>query len=150
REWAAYPEQPPAHTLALDPTGARLAHLAEKPEPRSWPEFYRLVIRDAETGTEIGYGRFGYSVADPDRTRLVSRPDGGQLVGVHKMTLLVWPIPLLGDPRLVRNDSAKHFTAVAFHPSGRYLFTTSNDTTVVVWDTVSWNRVTRFTWQVGR
>jgi WD40 repeat protein len=150
REWAVSPADPPVHyTLTLDPTGDRLAHLALKPEPRTWPETYRLVVRDTETGTEVGYGHYPYSV-EPDRTRLLFRPDGKQLIGVHKLCLLVWPIPGGGKPELVRNDSRKHFTAAAFHPSGRYLFTTSNDTTVTVWDAASWGRVTRFTWQVGR
>ncbi|HJZ56783.1 MAG TPA: WD40 repeat domain-containing protein, partial [Gemmataceae bacterium] len=80
---------------------------------------------------------------------LVFAPDGSQLVAIHEMTLVVWPVPELGEPRLVRNDTRKHFTAACYHLSGRYLIATSNDTTVHVFDTRSWGRVTRFTWKLG-
>jgi WD40 repeat protein len=50
----------------------------------------------------------------------------------------------------VKNDTRQHFTAAAFHPSGRYLFTTSNDATVTVWDADGWVRVKRFAWDIGR
>src|SRR5262249_15143840 len=145
REWAEDTTDARTATLALDPSGERLAHLADRPIPRAWPEFYRLVVRDAANGAEVGYGRYPYST----ECRLLFRPDGRLVVGFHKMTLLVWPIPGGGAPKLVRNDTQKHLTAAAFHPSGRYLFTTSNDATAVVWNTLTWERVARFTWQVG-
>ena len=34
--------------------------------------------------------------------------------------------------------------------SGRHLFVTSNDTTVHVFDTLTWARARRLTWNVGR
>lgn len=43
-----------------------------------------------------------------------------------------------------------HFTGMAFHPSGRYLAATSNDATVKLYDTASWQLATSFTWDVGR
>ena len=61
------------------------------------------------------------------------------------MTLLVWPVPNLGEPRLIRNDSRKDFTAIAFHPSGRHLYVASNDATVHVFETATWERIGRFT-----
>ena len=57
---------------------------------------------------------------------------------------------------MTRNDLApfferrQHFTAATFHPSGRYLFATSNDTTAHIFDAVTWQRVARFTWKLGR
>ena len=45
---------------------------------------------------------------------------------------------------------SKQFTAMAYHPAGRHLYATSNDTTVHVFDTATWERVTRFTWHLGR
>ena len=65
------------------------------------------------------------------------------------MTLLVWPLPAGGDPRRVRNDNRKHFTALAYHPSGRLLFATSNDATVHAFDAHTLDRVNRFTWHLG-
>jgi WD40 repeat protein len=50
----------------------------------------------------------------------------------------------------VRNDSRKHFTGLAFHPSGRYLAATSNDKTVKFYDTATWRVVAAFDWDIGR
>lgn len=48
------------------------------------------------------------------------------------------------------NDNRKHFTAIAFHPSGRYLAATSNDATVKLYDTDTWQLAKTFEWNVGR
>jgi WD40 repeat protein len=66
------------------------------------------------------------------------------------MTLLVWSLPTGGDPRLVRNDNRKHFTALAYHPNGRVLFVTSNDATVHAFDTHTLDRVNRYTWHLDK
>ena len=50
----------------------------------------------------------------------------------------------------VTNDSKKHFTGIAFHPSGRYLAATSNDKTVKLYDTATWQVAKTFTWDVGK
>lgn len=57
---------------------------------------------------------------------------------------------LKADPRVIRNDNRKHFTGAAFHPSGRYLAATSNDATVKLYDTASWEVARTFTWDIGR
>lgn len=153
RAWTATPHDAQYQTFALDPSGKWLVNLAERRVPRTWPEYYRLAIRDACTGGEMSFGRYPYSnssFTNASYCRLQFSPDGGTVVGFHTMTLLVWPVPKGGAPRLVRNDSRKHFTAAAFHPSGRYLLTTSNDETVVVWDAATWQPATRFQWQIGR
>ncbi|MBP3958936.1 hypothetical protein J8F10_27140 [Gemmata sp. G18] len=51
---------------------------------------------------------------------------------------------------VVRNDGRKHFTGVAFHPSGRFLAATSNDETVKLYDTTTWEVARTFTWNIGR
>jgi WD40 repeat protein len=145
REWEADPTHTFPESLALDPTGVRLAHLAERSDP-TWPKYYLLTVRDAATGAVIAHGDYPYSARD---CRLVFRPDGRQLVGLHNMTLLVWEVPNWGKPRSIQNDTRKHLTAAAFDPSGRHLYTTSNDAAVVVWDTTTWDRVRRYTWEVG-
>lgn len=106
----------------------------------------RVEVRDSATAALLGTGGYPYNYAEP----LLFSPDGGQLVGLNDMTLLVWPVPGLGAPRLVRNDTRKQFTALAYHPSGRNLYATSNDETVHVFDTATWERAGRFTWQLGR
>jgi WD40 repeat protein len=50
----------------------------------------------------------------------------------------------------MKNDGRKHFTAIAFHPSGRYLGATSNDATVKLYETSTWEAARTFTWNIGR
>ena len=106
----------------------------------------RVEVRDGATGSVLGTGNYPYNENGP----LLLSPNASQLVGFNDMTLLVWPVPELGEPRLIRNDTRKHFTSIAYHPSARHLFATSNDETVHVFDTITWERATRFTWQIGK
>jgi WD40 repeat protein len=50
----------------------------------------------------------------------------------------------------LRNDNKRHFTGIAFHPSGKYLAATSNDETVKLYDTATWEVARTFTWDVGK
>jgi WD40 repeat protein len=141
RRWSA--EVGELSDPAVAPAGDRVAVLAG-PTPNRWAG-YRLQVRDAATGEPVGDGAYDYSLL----ARPHFRPDGRQLVAAHDRYVLVWDARVLGKPALVRNDSRKHFTAAAYHPSGRYLFTTSSDATVSVWDTDSWVRVKRLAWDIG-
>lgn len=129
---------------ALSADGRRAAHVAFETGNYALPP--RLRVYDAVTGELVASRPFPYTeLPEPHY-----RPDGRQVVAVHEMTLVVWDPIIPGKPALVRNDSRRHFTAAAYHPSGRYLFTTGNDATVTVWDTDSWARVRRFDWDIGR
>jgi WD40 repeat protein len=57
---------------------------------------------------------------------------------------------LSAEPVLIKNDSRKEFTGLAFHPSGRFLAATSNDNTVKLYDTTTWEMAHAFDWQIGR
>ncbi|MBN9523130.1 hypothetical protein J0H58_32220 [bacterium] len=129
---------------ALSTDGLRVAHVAFAERGHSGPP--RLFVYDARTGELVASRPFPYMALPEPRYRA----DGRQVVAVHEMMLVVWDPLMPGKPALVRNDSRRHFTAAAYHPSGRYLFTTSNDATVTVWDTDSWARVKRFDWDIGR
>jgi WD40 repeat protein len=50
----------------------------------------------------------------------------------------------------IQNDSPRRFTSIAFHPSGRYLAATSNDATVKLYDTETWQVAQTFSWNIGR
>jgi WD40 repeat protein len=137
--------------LTLTPDGRWFALFSYSTSPLQFWQLWsqRLELRDAETAQLLGEGEYPYTYACP----LLFSPDGGQLVGFNHRTLLVWSVTdthSLGQPRLVLNDNRKHYTACAYHPSGRYLYVTSNDATVQVFDTTTWDRVQRFTWQLGR
>jgi WD40 repeat protein len=55
-----------------------------------------------------------------------------------------------GPVRVLHNDSRQHFTGLAFHPSGRYLAATSNDATVKLYDTSTWQVAQAYNWDIGR
>ncbi len=147
RRWQLSTRALSVGSLKLDPTGDRFAMLTRPTEgARWWEQRMRLEVRDAATAALLSEGPYPYSYAAP----LYFHPGGLQVAGTNGMTLLVWPLPDGGDPRLVRNpDSRKHFTALAYHPSGDRLFVTSNDETVHVFDAQSLARTTRYTWQIG-
>jgi len=48
------------------------------------------------------------------------------------------------------NDNRQGFTGIAFHPSGRYLAATSNDKTVKLFDSGSWQLAKTYTWGIGK
>lgn len=77
-------------------------------------------------------------------------PDGAVVAGRAGANLLVWPASLNGEPVLARNDNRKHFTGFAFHPSGKYLAATSNDTTVKVFEAETLAVARTYTWGVGK
>ncbi|MBA4067013.1 MAG: hypothetical protein C0501_25545 [Isosphaera sp.] len=137
--------------LTLSPDGRLLAMLARSALGDGWMSRPRRVeVRDAATADVRAVGEYPYNYAGP----LLFSPDGRHLVGSNDMTLLVWAVPdgpgPLPAPRRVRNDTRKHFTGMAWHPSGRFLYVTSNDTTAHVFDAATWSRAGRFTWQMGR
>lgn len=149
--WARECEIPTDHLAVEDVTVApdcrRLAMLSRKTVGKRWWDHpFRVELRSAVSGVVEAAGGYPYKYRC---NRMLFSPDGAQLVGVHEMTLLVWPVPHLGDPLLVRNDSRKDFTAAAYHPSGKYLFAASNDATVHVFDTAAWGRQARFSWNIG-
>jgi WD40 repeat protein len=147
QEWSVSMADVGFHSTTVCPTGRRVATLARNATGRAkWEGPFRLELRSAVCGVVEAAVPYPHRYA----CRLAFAPDGSQLVGVHDMTLLVWSVPELNKPREVRNDSRQHFTAAAYHPSGRYLFAASNDTTVHVFDTESWDRIARFTWKLGR
>jgi WD40 repeat protein len=144
-EWSVELPESRFSAISLAPDGTCVGHFLLT-SPVRGPRSYDVVIREGADGTVIGTGSYPYSFY----TELQFRPDACQLVACHEATLLVWSIPELGTPLRIRNDNRRHFTAAVYHPSGRYLFTSSNDGTVVVWDTATWKRVTRFSWDIGR
>ena len=56
----------------------------------------------------------------------------------------------VGRVTVIEDSAGKHFTGLAFHPSGRFLAATSNDATVKLYDTSNWSLATAYTWDVGR
>jgi len=147
QEWTRSIADIAVESLTLSADGRLLALTVRSTLDRRWMDNPREVeVWDASTQGFLGKGDYPYGYAPV----LLFSPDGGQLVGINDMTLLAWPVPQLGPPQLVRNDSRKDFTAIAFHPAGSRLYATSNDAMVHIFDTTTWEQLRRFTWQVGK
>ena len=144
QEWVGPRGPMETPSLRVCPTGARCAYVARTQNPPA----YVVKTRAAATGREEFVG--GFPSPRPPSSGLLFRPDGRQLLTTHGPYLAVWPVPELGTPRVVRNTSARHFTAAAYHPDGRHLFTAGNDAAVTVWDTETWEPLRRYAWGVGK
>lgn len=147
QEWSVSKADLGFHSTTVCPTGRRVATLARSATGRvRWETPFRLQLRSGVSGRVEATCPYSHNYP----CGLAFSPNGELLVGVHDMSLMIWAVPDLGEPRLVRNNSRQHFTAAAFHPTGRYLFASSNDNSVHVFDAYSWDRVARFTWKLGR
>lgn len=77
--------------------------------------------------------------------------EGGKLAVRGGTWISAWDWGALDRPPVqVKSDSRRQFTAIAFHPSGRFLAATSNDTTVKLYDTDTWQLARTFAWDIGR
>jgi len=82
---------------------------------------------------------------------LIASWDGQHIAGLLSSRVIVMSIEDISKPAaILKNDSRKHFTGIAFHPSGRYLAATSNDATVKLFDTTTWQVAKTYTWAIGR
>lgn len=146
RDWDVSTERLAFESQTIGPDARSLVMLSRKTVGEGWwLRPFRLELRSTVSSVVENVGQYPYLYGCP----LTFSPDGTQLVGAHQMTIMVWPVPQLGEPLLVRNDSRKHFTAAAYHPSGSRLYVSSYDATVHVFDTVGWGRSARFNWDLG-
>jgi WD40 repeat protein len=131
------------------PDGSRFATVeASDPQRGGRQSPFRLTVRDAASGARVEAVEFPPAYPGP----LTVSPDGTVLASLaHSRTIWVWEVKALRkQPREVTHASPKHLTGVAFHPSGQYLAATSNDTTVKLYDTATWQPARTFTWNIGR
>jgi WD40 repeat protein len=80
---------------------------------------------------------------------LMFSPDGKFLAGTAGPRLRIWDLEGQREVALHKRGS-KHFQGLAFTSDGRYLATVSNDETVRVWETNTWQEHTTFTWKIGK
>lgn len=114
----------------------------------NWCFAPQLVIRSVSTGDVLASA----SIDGREAPSLAVTPDGARLVVAVLKSLYVFSTDDhdLTQSRHIKSDGRKHFTGVAFHPSGRYLAATSNDATVKLYDTETWQVARTFTWEIGR
>jgi len=105
-------------------------------------------VRSVSTGKELTAGGPTVLYTMP---ALACSPDSKRLVAAVQLSLHVYSTDRLEFEKWdVRKDGRKHFTGIAFHPSGKYLAATSNDETVKLYDTATWDVAHTFTWKIGR
>lgn len=108
------------------------------------PAFVTRNARTGETASEVREPGSGFAA-------VVQSPDLRFVACRYENRITVYRTEdFLAPAGIVRNDSRKDFTSVAFHPSGRLLAATSNDATVKLFDTQTWRVAKTFTWGVGR
>ncbi len=108
---------------------------------------YEFVLRSCQTGvtTEI------VPAGCDELLKPALSPDSRQLAGMRTNSFYVFDTSALDRaPLRVPAGGRKHFTSLAFHPSGRFLAATSNDATVKLYDTSNWALATTYTWDIGR
>ena len=82
-------------------------------------------------------------------THLAFSPDGSVLAGTAGPRLRIWDLASNSEIALHKRGT-KHFQGLSFAHDGRFLATVSNDETVRIWDTRTWEEHTTFTWKIGR
>jgi WD40 repeat protein len=112
-----------------------------------YPNYSAIItLRDAATGRIIETCERSGLLND----ELATYRDG-TLIAMAKATISAWQqSDLTRSPHVIHNDNRKHFTGIAFHPSGKYLAATSNDATVKLYDTTTWKVARTFTWDIGK
>lgn len=110
----------------------------------------RVVIRSLADGGTLATAEF--PIAKTNSTpELAVAPDDSLFVAQSQNVLHVFTaIEPRPTDRVIKDAGLKHFTGVAFHPSGKYLAATSNDATVKFYDTTTWEVARTFTWDIGR
>jgi WD40 repeat protein len=126
--------------------GKRLMYVMSWWAPSTLRTAYRYVQLDARTGAVVDQ-RDG---PEPGSALAVS-DDGETVATVLNNRLTVIAAENCAEPLAeLKNEGKKHFTGIAFHPSGKYLAATSNDETVKLYDTNTWEVAHTFTWKIGR
>jgi WD40 repeat protein len=101
---------------------------------REWPS--GQVVQAIE-GWQQGIGHLAFS------------PSGNILAGTAGPRLRIWD--LKGEREIaLHKRGPKHFQGLSFMADGRYLATVSNDETVRIWETTTWQEYTTFSWEIGK
>jgi hypothetical protein len=131
----------------LAANGSRLLLGFRSYEDESDWAFTRVRVLDTATGADVWHRRIGVPVEHLSESAM----HADWLVALDRRTLQITDLSSPNSQPLTRTASSrKHFTAAAFSPDGRLLATTSNDTTVTLWDTATWQPARQYAWEVGR
>lgn len=142
--WAVELDRTAAPLIACV-AGDRLLYVLRWWEPSRTSAVYHYVQRDVRTGQVVDE----CDGPEPGDVFTVSA-DGTMVATAVANRVTVMATENCAEPLAELKDGRKHFTGIAFHPSGKYLAATSNDETVKLYDTATWELAHTFTWKVGR
>jgi WD40 repeat protein len=132
--------------ICVAPDGKTFATLCGERNRYTWTvKPVRVSLRSVTDGKVLRSAKLPAGTVN----NIAFAPDSATFVTFRTHIMSVWQTDL-ASAREVRSDTRQHFTGVAFHPSGRYLAATSNDTTVKLFDTTTWKVARSFTWDIGR
>jgi WD40 repeat protein len=129
----------------LSPSGGCVFRHSPDGRHLALPSYQQLTVwdlnrRELITSADLPAGSVPLLDYSPD-ARVLVYGAGRRLIVLETQQHAV--VAELRNPR-------SHFTGVAFHPSGRYLAATSNDETVKLYDTATWQVARTLTWKAGR
>ena len=107
---------------------------------------YRLLLHDPATGAVVG----SCEGSDLVTCGPAVSPDKEWLAFSDQNLFIAQSVTDPSRRASVRNDNTHQFTEFVFHPSGRFLAATNNDSTVKLYDTTAWEITRTFTWDIGR
>jgi WD40 repeat protein len=144
--WAV-PDNGTSGRVRYFPDGRRVLAGVQLVDGAGPPLRAQLAVREADSGRVVRE----FDVPNGTIDEVAVSPCGGKVVAVSRAALFAFDAGRPNRPAAkATTGTRKHFTGAAFHPSGRYLAATSNDTTVKLYDTESWQLARTYTWGVGR
>jgi WD40 repeat protein len=131
--------------VAYFPDGERFA-TAEYRDTRKGPDAW-IHIRSAKDGAIADATACACGIPQ----QIVVSADGEWFAIRAAAALLVFHMTDHGLSMKLQSPNRKHLTAIAFHPSSRYLAATSNDKTVRLHDRdAGWEVMRTFDWDIGK
>ncbi len=148
REWlktlSEESEVEPKSFLAIDSRGTRIVTLNLQGEEHA----YELGAYDPRDWSLVSRTPVSDKIAYWDQ--LLFHPNDTWLVLRSRNAFFVWDANDLSlEPKRIASGR-RELTCIAFHPSGRFLAATSNDETVKLYDTDTWQIAKTYAWNIGR
>ncbi|MCI0701953.1 MAG: WD40 repeat domain-containing protein [Planctomycetia bacterium] len=143
------------YSLALTPDGRRFVSIERREDFVVKSTADGKLVRDPSDEHRLAIYAFKHPPKryhdTPPLAHLMCSPTGEWLAAHFRIEIAVWSMAnLTQPPRVIQNASKKDFTAIAFHPGGKFLAATCNDETVQLYDTATWQLTKTYSWTVGK
>jgi WD40 repeat protein len=146
--WWAYPSWEPLPTWTVQiQWGFRHCNPLFSPDSRTLADVagFEVILYDVATGQERR--RLPLELKQGMAT-MAWAPNARLLASASGPALTVWDTATGAEVAALRQKK-KYFLGLAFTPDGGFLGTVSNEETVKMWDTSSWNLAREYAWEIG-